>query len=185
MVIGPDVTTDASPEQFEEIDALLRAAFGRPEEAELVRRLRADSDIWAELVKSWGGRIAGYAALAQMREPEGWACLAPLAVLPRLQNAAAAPPPMAGDHRYRIGTQLASEIALWARQRDLTAKRDDRFPAAIVVLGSVPFYERAGFSAARAQNLRSPYPTENTLIAAPGDDAPAATLVYPRAFDGL
>ncbi len=185
MVIGPDFTTDASPEQFEEIDALLRAAFGQRGEADLVRRLRADGDIWVERVKLWGGGIAEYAALSGMRAPEGWACLAPLAVLPRLQNAAAAPPRMVGDHRYRIGTRLASEIALLARQRDLAAKRDGRFPAAIVVLGSVPFYERAGFSAARARNLRSPYPVENTLVAAPGDDAPAATLVYPRAFEAL
>ena len=184
MVVAPDVRA-AQLRDFDEIEALLRAAFGQPEEAELVRRLRADGDMWAEMVIRWQGVIGAYAALSRMRAPQGWACLAPLAVLPRFQNGAAAPPGMKRDGAFRLGTRLAQHQVLSGR--DGAWKRDwgGRFPAAIVVLGSVPFYERAGFSAARARNLRSPYPVEHTLIVAPGDDAPAATLIYPRAFDGL
>ena len=182
MAIGPDVSAAVRPEEHEEIDALLRAAFGRPDEADLVRRLRADGDVWAELVIRWQGVIAAHAALGRMRAPRGWACLAPLAVLPRCQNGAAAPPGMRGTHAFRFGTRLAQ----WSILIGETAWKGDlggRFPAAIVVLGSVPFYERAGFSAARARNLRSPFPVEHTLLAEAGHDAPEATLVYPRAFD--
>jgi putative acetyltransferase len=52
----------------------------------------------------------------------------------------------------------------------------------VTVLGQVAFYERAGFSAARAARLTSPYPVAQTLIAGPGDDAPEAGLIYPAAF---
>ncbi len=47
--------------------------------------------MWVELVAPWQGKIVGYAALSKMRAPQGWACLAPVAVLPEFQNAAAAP----------------------------------------------------------------------------------------------
>lgn len=182
MVVGPDLARRPRPEEHDEIDALLRAAFGRAAEAELVRRLRADGDMWWEAVKPWAGVIGAYAALSRMREPEGWACLAPLAVLPRFQNGASGPWSEASSGAWRLGSRLASEVA------DLTTLSGSfedrrRMPAAIVVLGSVPFYERAGFSAARAANLRSPHPIGSTLLAAPGDDAPEATLVYPSAFD--
>lgn len=114
-----------------------------------------------------------------MREPKGWACLAPLAVLPRFQSGAGAPARMTGHSRFRFGSRLAAEIALLAR-----GPADPRLPRAVVVLGSVPFYERAGFSAARARNLRSPYPIARTLLAAPGENAPEADLCYPLAFEG-
>ena len=186
MVVGPDVRP-ARPRHYEEIDALLRAAFGGPDEAELVRRLRADGDMWWEGILSCDGVIAAHGALSRMREPEGWACLAPLAVLPRFQNGAAAPPAMRGDPRHRLGTRLARHVVMLGGDFARRGGRRERLPevpTAIVVLGSVPFYERAGFSAARARNLRSPHPIESTLIAAPGDDAPEAALVYPPAFDG-
>jgi putative acetyltransferase len=55
----------------------------------------------------------------------------------------------------------------------------------VVVLGAVPFYERAGFLNARAKNLTSPYPISHTMIVGPGDDAPKQTLKYPKAFADL
>ena len=137
--------------------------------------------MWVEAVKPWDGGVGAYAALSRMRSPAGWACLAPLAVLPRLQRGASPPPLMAGDPRWRLGSRLASEIAQWTTMPD--QREAPRLPRAVVVLGSVPFHERAGFSAARAAKLRSPYPIENTLLASPGDDAPEATLIYPAAFD--
>lgn len=45
MVIGLDVSQDAMPEEFDDVDALRRAAFGRPGEAALVRRLREAGDL--------------------------------------------------------------------------------------------------------------------------------------------
>ena len=177
MVIGPDFTRGAESTDHDEIEALLLAAFGQPDEAVLVRRLRTDGDMWMELVKPWKGAIAGYAALARMQAPVGWACLAPLAVLPRFQRGIAAPD--ASQKRfYSIGSRLCSEIAMLAGRVAAT-------PHTIVVLGDNRFYERAGFSATRARKLSSPYPVEHTLIARPGDDVPEETLVYPRAFADL
>ena len=141
--------------------------------------------MWAEFVIRWQGVIAAHAALSRMRAPRDWACLAPLAVLPRFQSTAAAPPGTNEAAAFHLGTHLASFTAEIAGTRPRARDRDGRSPAMIVVLGSVPFYERAGFSAARAARLRSPYPVEHTLLAGPGDDAPEATLVYPRAFDAI
>lgn len=185
MSIGPDFTAGAREEQYQEINDLLIAAFGRPDEAELVDRLRADGDMWFELVKPWQGVIAGYAALSRMRSPEGWACLAPLAVLPRFQRSSAAP---ASDleKSYAVGTRLAQEIATTAQVSPaLRAADGSPVPVTVVVLGRPIFYERAGFSRARAQQLLSPYPLANTLIARPGDDVPTERLIYPPAFNTL
>jgi hypothetical protein len=91
MPIGPDFTRTPREDEHGEIHALLVAAFGRADEADIVRRLRADGEMWIELVKPWDGAIAGYAALSRMRAPQGWACLAPVAVLQRFRNGAMAP----------------------------------------------------------------------------------------------
>lgn len=183
-MIGPDFTRAASADDENEIAELLVAAFGRPGEAELVRRLRADGDMWLEMVKPWDGVIAGYAALSRMRSPEGWACLAPVAVLPRFQRAAGAPDTQQRKF-YSIGTSLVSEIAQLAQSSIDLGAIGQSVPTTIVVVGRPNFYERAGFSAARAQNLVSPYAIEHTLVARPGHDVPAEQLVYPAAFASL
>ena len=184
MSIGPDSYRNARAEDEEEIAALLVAAFGRSDEADLVLRLRADGDMWVELVKPWFGAIVGYAALSRMRAPEGWACLAPLAVLPSFQRGAAAPDE-SQRRFYAIGTRLVREIATIVDCSEQLRAGGPIVPTTIVVVGRPSFYERAGFSAARAQSLTSPYPLEYTLIARPGDDTPAEALVYPPAFSGL
>ncbi|MEM7189844.1 MAG: N-acetyltransferase [Pseudomonadota bacterium] len=176
MVTGPDSTHAMRPDQADEVDALLRAAFGKPDEAELVKRLRADGDLLVELVKPWDGCVAGYAALSRMRAPIGWACLAPVAVLPRLQRGAIAPPD-AGFGPHNIGTRLVGEIAASAGTSDELRT--------IVVLGDTGFYSRAGFSHERVQRLSSPYGTEHTLIARPGEDVPEEELIYAKAFEAL
>ena len=93
MVIGPDFARSSKPSDHDEIGALLRAAFLREDEAELVADLRASADVWLEIVKPWSGAIAGYAALWRLKKPENWAFLAPIAVAPTFQGAAAAPHP--------------------------------------------------------------------------------------------
>jgi putative acetyltransferase len=55
----------------------------------------------------------------------------------------------------------------------------------VVVLGGVSFYERTGFSAARAAQLTSPYPISHTMLAGEGTNAPSETLVYPQSFSKL
>lgn len=187
MPSGPDVERSARPEDVAGIDALLAAAFEGRAEADLVRRLRADGDIWLELVLPRDGVIAAYLALSRMAGPKGWACLAPLAVLPRFQNAAPAPE---GAQRRSggLGTRLVSGLvasmdSAWRGERVPEVPGD--LPETLVVLGKPAFYERAGFSSARARRLTSPYPIAYTLVARPGDDAPEATLVYPPAFAAL
>lgn len=174
MVIGPDFSRDMQPDEEAEVDALLRAAFGGEDEVDLVHRLRRDRDMAAEIVKPWQGRIAGYAALSRMRAPEGWLCLAPVAVLPDFQRGSLAPP---GQDKqfWQIGRRLVSELVQSIQLEALGG-------SSMVVLGQPEFYEKCGFSRARAARLTTPYPVEYTMLAAPGEDAPQETLIYPAAF---
>lgn len=198
MVVGPDTSRQARPQDYLEIDALLEAAFGRKDEAELVHRLRADGVIVLEVVKSWPDRetgqirIGGYMTISRMLAPLNWFCLGPVAVLPAWQNGALAP-----DDRnrgsFRFGSRLVREYAeSFAHGRDWHTEALVRAgllhgdePPTLVVVGKPSFYARVGFSLERAARLTSPYPIKNTLIARPGDDVPELELVYPAAFAGV
>ena len=179
MIIGPDVSRDARPEERDEIDALLRAAFGRPDEAQIVVRLREDSDLLTEAVKPWQGVHRRIRGVVMDEEPSGWACLAPLAVLPRMQRGAAATV-QSQRHHYAIGTRLVSQIA------DLTLHSPhppEGLPDTIVVPCNGAFFQRAGFSSDRARHLASAHPTVGFSIARYGDDVPRETLVFPPALE--
>jgi putative acetyltransferase len=156
----PDAAFPARVQEYDLIEDLLQAAFPGPEEAGLVRGLRATGAMVRELVTPRDGRIVAYGALSRMVEPEGWLCLAPLAVLPEVQGQ--------GLGSYLVRRLLAQEPE-----------------AVIVVLGDPVFYGRLGFSGARAARLQSDYPVSHLLIAGPGAEVPEARLVYPAAFDGV
>ena len=162
MVSGPDFVRDMRSGEEEAVDALLRTAFAGPQEADLVRALRKDRDMAGESVLAWQGDVVGYFALSHMRVPKGWLCLAPVAIRPDWQG-------------KRQGQRMIGMLSEWARISGCY----------VVVLGQVAFYERAGFLQVRAAQLDTPYPVGNTLLAGPGDDAPKATLKYPKAFEGL
>ncbi len=174
MVFGPDFFQSAKPEHYGEITSLLDAAFRGAGESRLVDELRSDGDMWHEAMLTWNGEIVAYAALSRMRSPSGWACLAPLAVLPRYQG-----------HAWHLGTRMAHYFSVLFEYADIAARNGADFPNTIVVLGEVSFYEKVGFSHARAQNLTSPYPLSHTMIARPGNDTPVETLEYPLAFERL
>ncbi|MBN8633416.1 MAG: N-acetyltransferase [Rhodobacterales bacterium] len=176
MVAGPDVS-GMRPGDESEVDALLRAAFPGPEEAGLVRQLRADGAMASERVIRWQGRIGAYAGISRMVAPEGWFCLAPVAVLPEWQGGALG----AGLH---LGTQIVRQIAEIFIERPIRGVTERGLVPCLVVLGAPAFYARCGFSLERAARLTSPYPVDHTLIARPGQDVPEETLVYPKAFDG-
>jgi len=182
VVIGPDFVRDARRDEFDEIDDLLIAAFDTPAEAKLVRQLRKDGAMAVELVTLWERKIGAYVALSRMQSPNGWLCLAPMAVRPEWQDGALAPS-LGQERHFRFGSRLLSQLAL-AHESGLLAKGFGQ-DASIVVLGKPSFYQRAGFSLDRARNLSSPYPLEYTLILRHGDDAPSDTLVYPEAFEAL
>ncbi len=162
MAITPDFARDLRPGEEPAVDALLRGSFPTAEEAKLVTKLRKSRAIAGETVLPMDGQIIGYYALSYMVRPKGWLCLAPVAIHPDLQ-------------RCGYGKRMMGMLTEWAR---LTK-------APVVVLGTPDFYERAGFSRAKAAQLQSPYPIENTMLA--GLDAPAKPqkLVYPSAFEGV
>jgi len=116
-----------------------------------------------------------------MVAPEGWFCLAPVAVWPEWQRGALGRND--GDSRpnpYHFGTRLVSMLVTVVRNSSVYSIGGAT--RTLVVLGKPSFYARCGFSLERAARLTSPYPIEHTLIARPGDDMPEAELIYPAAF---
>lgn len=193
MVVGSDTLRQVTEAQYEEVEALLLAAFETDAEARLVRQLRADGDMLMEFQKPWAGRIGGYFALSRMQAPQGWACLAPMAVWPEWQRGKLAernPNMQVGGARdeayrgpWRFGSVMLQHMEVLY---DLPVERlPARAPNTIVVLGKTSFFGRYGFSLERAQKLTSPYPLSQTLILRHGQDSPAETLIYPKAFSNF
>lgn len=158
----PDHMRAARAPDHAAIDTLLRVTFPTPAEAALVQTLRDAAAMEMELVLPDESGLAGYLALSRMTTPQGWLCLAPLAIAPAWQGKG-------------LGTRL-TKAAL-----RLTAIKGQT----VVVLGDPAFYTGCGFSTARATRLSSPYPIAHTLISGPDDDSPEATLIYPAAFAAL
>lgn len=181
MVIGPDVS-EMRREDAEEVDALLRAAFDGPDEAGLVRQLRADGAMVSERIIRWQDRIGAYAGISRMAAPEGWFCLAPVAVLPDWQGGALGRDRPGMQAHFHLGTRIVRETVEIFASRPVRDVTDRGLVPTLVVLGKPSFYARCGFSLERAVRLTSPYPVDHTLIARPGEDVPEATLVYPAAF---
>ena len=151
-----------NPGEEAAVEHLLQRAFKGSAEAQLVRKLRKSRQIAGEMVVPGEEGIVGYYALSRMVEPKGWLALAPVAIDPDWQGRG-------------IGKRMVGMAAEWARLSKTM----------IVVLGTVPFYERGGFSAARTAKLTSIYPVDYLLMAGPGTDTPEKTLVYPSSFEGL
>lgn len=162
MLQFPNHAREMRKGEEDAVDALLRDAFPEPSEANLVHALRKSGDIAGETVLPMGDRIVGYYALSKMAAPKGWLCLAPVAIAPDVQG-------------RNFGLRMMGMLCEWAKLSNQT----------IVVLGALPFYEKAGFSAVRAKNLTSPYPISHTMLAGAGDDAPTQTLKYPKPFADL
>ena len=153
-----------SPEDERAIHFINATAFGRPDEADLVDRLRAEGAVLASLVaeqKEWDEEREG--KLGEEREnkrgeeksvvahilfsrmsietssgPVAAVALAPIAVLPERQ-------------RRGIGGKLV-QYAL-----ELLRKRGERI---VIVLGDPDYYPRFGFSRDKARFLESPFPPE-------------------------
>lgn len=160
MAIGSDFLRELHSGEEDAVDALLRVAFQRPNEANLVRKLRKSRIMAGEQVMVADGQVIAYCGLSRMISPKKWLCLAPVAVHPGWQG-------------RRCGRRMVGLIGEWARISRTY----------VVVLGSVQFYQAAGFDLARAVGLISLYPVKNTLIAGPGNDVPAQKLIYPAGFD--
>ncbi len=163
MRIRPETEADRTA-----IDRVNRQAFGRDEEASLVRRLRDEGLVVVSLVAEQDGAVVGHLMLSWLpTRVEGHllrvVALAPVAVLPERQ-------------RQGIGSRLVEASIEAARALNVEA---------IIVLGHPRFYPRFGFSAAAAQGLSAPFSGEAfmALELVPGTLAgKAGSVHYPAAF---
>src|SRR5947208_396385 len=119
------------------IAQVVTAAFGRPDEAELVARLRADEDTLFELMAEEDGEVCGHILFSRLWADrfELYGALAPLAVLPARQSQGL------GSKLVRSGLECAREFGCFG----------------VLVLGDPAYYGRFGFSAAAAGEIAAPY----------------------------
>lgn len=162
------VIREAETRDHAAIAALLAAAFGQDDEADLAETLRADGDAVLELVATSQGELVGHVMFSRLtieteagRAPA--VALAPIAVRPERQ-------------RSGIGVALA-EHAL-----DVLRQQGERL---CVVLGDPAYYSRFGFAHDRARQFMSDYQCQALQALAWGEAPTTGRLVYPRAFSGL
>mgnify|MGYP001397572581 CR=1 FL=1 len=149
------------------IAEVVEAAFGQPDEARLVERLRAEDDVLFEMVWEAAGEVVGHILFSRLfaDRAELFAALAPLAVRPGLQ---------------REGVGKALVRAALEHARDCGAH-------GVLVLGHPAYYPKFGFAAETAANVRSPYsgsPSFMALALEKGAFDEPLTIAYPDAFSG-
>jgi putative acetyltransferase len=157
----------ATPSDYPAIRQVITHAFGRGDEANLVEQLRGEGDALVEFVAATDIAIYGhifYSPLAIEREGETLraAALAPLAVLPELQNNGL------GGELIRAGNARCAELGC----------------VAVIVLGHGAYYPRFGFSPKLAEPLTAPFsgPHFMALEFEPGALARGGRVRYPGAF---
>lgn len=157
------------PEDARAVREVIEAAFGRPDEADLVDRLRSSGDgidlLW--MVAELDNEVVGHIAYSRVTvEPSGEAGigLAPVSVLP--------------SHQGRgIGAQLI--------ERSLMVARELGEPF-VILLGHGDYYPRFGFTRAGDHGIEAPWevpPEAWMLLVLDPLRAPAAgTVRYSPAF---
>lgn len=155
----------AKPADRAAIAAVVAAAFGRPDEARLVERLRAEQDAMFELVADEAGAVAGHIMFSRLWADRDalYAALAPLAVRPERQGAGL------GSALVRAGLENAPQFGA----------------AGVLVLGEPTYYGRFGFSAATVTEVAAPYgglPGFMGLGFIEGAFEGPMTVAYPSAF---
>jgi putative acetyltransferase len=142
-------------------------AFGQPDEAALVARLRAEGDVLFELVSETDGAVDGHILFSRLwaDRAEMFAALAPLAVHPDRQRCGL------GSALVRAGLVSAREFGAHG----------------VLVLGDPAYYPRFGFAAATAARIAAPYagsPGFMALALEEGAFAAPLSVAYPDAFSG-
>ena len=155
----------ARPADHAAIAALTQAAFGQPDEARLIERLRADEDVLFELVAVENADVVGHILFSRLwaDRAEMYAALAPMSVRPGLQRAGH------GSALVRTGLEYLREFGAHG----------------VLVLGHRDYYPRFGFAAETAARVTSPFSGHPSFMAKalePGAfDAPVS-VAYPDAF---
>lgn len=157
----------ATPLDHSAIAGVVEAAFGRPDEARLVERLRADGDVMFELVAVEDGEVAGHILFSRLWADriELYAALAPLAVDPARQRMGL------GSALVRAALDCAPEFGA----------------AGLLVLGDPAYYGRFGFARETALGVASPFSAFaafQALALEPAAFAEPLTVAYPDAFSG-
>jgi len=150
------------------VRAINEAAFGRPDEADLVERLWSEGVVLVSLVAEVRRQIVGHILFSRMsidtaRGSIPAVALAPVAVLPEYQ-------------RRTIGGQLIRGGL------DLLCGQGEHI---VLVLGHPHYYARFGFSAEMASSLESPFPPDAFMAIALIPDAlngVCGKVRYPVAF---
>jgi putative acetyltransferase len=153
------------PADFPEIRAVVAAAFGRANEADIVDQVRAGGQGLVELTAEADGAVAGHVLFSRMTcEPAALiAGLAPLAVAPDSQRRGV------GGALVRQGLKTCQELGA----------------AGSVVLGAPAYYGRFGFRRAPA-TITCRYSSLEAFQALAFEDEAFArpmSLAYPPAFD--
>lgn len=133
MLVRPE-----RPEDRAAIRLVNEQAFKRPDETDLIDRLRAEGAVLASFVAEADGQIVGHILFSRIsietaNESRPAAALAPVAVLPKLQ-------------RQGIGGELIRHGLDWLRAQG---------EQIVLVLGHPDYYPRFGFSTAKASLIES------------------------------
>jgi len=155
------------PGDVEAVQALVQAAFGQAEEAEVVERLRDDPDLVISLVADIDRQVVGHIMFSRLGSSAGLdlAQLSPLSVAPSRQ-------------RSGIGAALAEAGIGICRVLGLDG---------VLVLGHPDYYPRFGFSTEAAHALVSPFagrPSFMGMALKPGVSL-VGEVNFAKAFDGL
>lgn len=148
-----------APTDIPAIHSLIRSAFGRSAEAELVDCLRNANDHALSLIAEKHGTLVGHMLLTPLQAPFKALALAPISVSPAHQG-------------HGIGSHLIEYGHAWASEQGYDA---------LFVLGDPAYYRRFGYNVALAQGcdcpyagkyfmikpLRSPLPTSGSIRFAP------------------
>jgi putative acetyltransferase len=113
------IIREEDPADISGIRALVEAAFFRPDEADLVERLRADDDSVISLVAVDEDRVVGHAMFSRMAAPLRALGLAPVSVAPDRQHSGI------GSRLIRKGLERAAaagwEGVFVLGERDITS----------------------------------------------------------------
>jgi putative acetyltransferase len=159
------VIRPALPSDYPGIRAVVSDAFARPDEADLVERLRSSVALLFELVETENDDIVGHIAFSRLESdrPLFFAALAPLAVRTDRQG-------------MGCGARLTKAALRKAKSQGVDA---------VLVLGDPRYYARFGFSAEAAGLVRSEFSGSPAFLGqalTPGALSQPMTAVYPGAF---